>query len=36
MPTVETNADVKESSEYLNKKLVFPTDEFPIINNLNM
>ena len=36
MPTVLTNAEVKESSVYLRSKLVFPTAVFPMINILNM
>lgn len=36
IPTVETKAEVKESSAYRNKKEVFPTELFPMIKILNM
>jgi hypothetical protein len=36
MPTVETKAEVKESSAYLKRKEVFPTEELPMIKILNM
>lgn len=36
IPTVLTNADVKESSAYRNKKEVFPTLLLPIMSSLNM
>ena len=36
IPTVLTKAEVKVSSAYLNRKLVFPTLELPIISILNM
>ena len=36
IPTVLTKAEVNESSAYLNKNEVFPTELLPIINNLNM
>ena len=36
MPTVETKAEVKESSAYLKRKLVLPTELLPMIRSLNM
>ena len=36
MPTVETNAEVNESSAYRNKKEVLPTLELPMMRILNM
>lgn len=36
IPTVETKADVKESSAYRNRKLVLPTLELPMMRSLNI
>ena len=36
IPTVDTNAEVNESSAYRNRNDVFPTAEFPMIKSLNI
>lgn len=36
IPTVDTKAEVKESSAYRNRKLVLPTELLPITRSLNM